>query len=226
MTPSAYKYSQGCKEYSRYAPVKNGAPCNWSYGTVGQLLNNPVYTGELISLKSETVNCKTKQRTSVPEDQRIITPNAHEAIVSKEIFIRVKQVRANRVCLANTHRESLFRGKLFCECCGHPLTISRKQLTGRVADMYLCMYHYSHPEVCPKTHRVYHDMLYPYVLQQVTAFAKSMKRRKVNSSIKDYADIQELTPKILDDTIERIEISHVRYNSKPGSVIHIYWKLR
>ena len=226
MTPSAYKYSQGCKEYSRYAPVKNGDPCNWSYGTVGQLLNNPVYTGELISLKSETVNCKTKQRTSVPEDQRIITPNAHEAIVSKEIFIRVKQVRANRVCLANTHRENLFRGKLFCECCGHPLTISRKQLTGRVADMYLCMYHYSHPEVCPKTHRVYHDMLYPYVLQQVTTFAKSMKRRKVNSAIKDYAEISELTPKVLDDTIERIEIGHVRYNSRPGSVIHIYWKLR
>lgn len=226
MTPSAYKYSQGCKEYSRYAPVKNGDPYNWSYGTVGQLLNNPVYTGELISLKSETVNCKTKQRTSVPEDQRIITPNAHEAIVSKEIFIRVKQVRANRVCLANTHRENLFRGKLFCECCGHPLTISRKQLTGRVADMYLCMYRYSHPEVCPKTHRVYHDILYPYVLQQVTTFAKSMKRRKVNSAIKDYAEISELTPKVLDDTIERIEIGHVRYNSRPGSVIHIYWKLR
>lgn len=226
MTPSAYKFSQGCKEYSRYPPVQKGEPCNWSYGTVGQLLTNPVYTGDLISLKSETVSCKTKQRTSVPVDRRIITPNAHEAIISKEVFFMVKQIRSDRVCLANTYRDNLFRGKLFCECCGHPLTISKKQLKERIADMYLCMYHYSHPEVCPKTHRVYHDMLYPYVLQQVTTFARSMKRRKVNSSIKDYAGIQELTPKVLDDTIERIEIGHVRYNSRPGSVIHIYWKLR
>jgi hypothetical protein len=73
---------------------------------------------------------------------------------------------------------------------------------------------------------VYRDMLYPYVLQQIKAFAKSMKRRKVNSAIKDYADIQELTPEVLDAAIERIEISHVGYKSKPGSVIHIYWKLR
>ena len=104
--------------------------------------------------------------------------------------------------------------------------ISRKQLKERTADIYLCMYHYTHRDVCPRTHRVYHDMLYPYVLQEIQAFARSMKRRKVNSPIKDYANIQELTPEILDATIERIEISHVNYHSKPGSVIHIYWKLK
>ena len=108
----------------------------------------------------------------------------------------------------------------------HPLVISRKQLKERTADIYLCMYHYTHRDVCPRTHRVYHDMLYPYVLQEIQAFARSMKRRKVNSPIKDYANIQELTPEILDATIERIEISHVNYHSKPGSVIHIYWKLK
>ena len=83
-----------------------------------------------------------------------------------------------------------------------------------------------HPEICPQTHRVYHDMLYPYVLKEIQAFAKSMKRRKINSPIKDYANIQELTPEILNSAIERIEISHVKYNSRPGSVIHIYWKLK
>ena len=69
-------------------------------------------------------------------------------------------------------------------------------------------------------------MLYPYVLQQVQSFAKSMKRRKVNSPLKDYAEIEELTPAILDNVIERIEIGHVKRKSKPGSVIHIYWKLK
>lgn len=68
-------------------------------------------------------------------------------------------------------------------------------------------------------------MLYPYVLQQVQAFAKSMKRRKVNSKISEYATIQELTPEVLDAVIERIEIGHVKYKSKPGNVIRIYWKL-
>lgn len=69
-------------------------------------------------------------------------------------------------------------------------------------------------------------MLYPYVLQQIQAFAKGMKRRKINSSIGDYASITELTPEILDAVIERIEVGHVTYRSKPGKVIQIYWKLK
>ena len=224
-TPSVYKFLHGDTRFARYVENLKGDDCRWCHGTIGQILNNPVYTGDLISLKTEVINCKTKQRNAVPDDRQIVTPNAHEAIVTVEQFDKVKQVRANHKCIATMHRDNLFRGRLFCECCGHPLTISRKQLKEKATDIYLCMHHYSHPDTCPKTHRVYHDMLYPYVLQQVKAFAKSMKRRKVNSPISSFAYIEELTPEILAAVIDRIEISHVRYNSKPGQVIHIYWKL-
>lgn len=226
VAPSVYKYQHGDKRFANYPAIKNGDFYAWCPGTIGQIVNNRVYLGELASLKTEVVNCKTKQSVRVPIDKQIITVNAHEAIISQEQFDRVKEIRKHHRCPANCKRENIFRGKLFCECCGHPLAISRKQLLYRDADIYLCMYHYKHPEVCPKTHRVYHEMLYPYVLQQIQAFAKSMKRRKINSPIKDYANIDELTPEILDDVIERIEIGHLTKKSKPGSVIRIYWKLR
>jgi DNA invertase Pin-like site-specific DNA recombinase len=226
VTPSVYKYQRGDERFARYSALKNGDHCTWCATTISQILKNPVYTGTLINLKTEVVNYKTKQCLPVPLERQIVTPNAHEAIIDEAQFQRVQEVRAENRCTANDHRFNLFRGKLFCECCGHPLQISRKKLKYREADMYLCMYHYSHPEVCPKTHRVYHEMLYPYVLQQVQTFAKSMKRRKVNSKISEYATIQELTPEVLDAVIERIEIGHVKYKSKPGNVIRIYWKLK
>lgn len=226
MTPSAYKAQHGEKRFATYPPVAKGDLCDWSYGTVGQMLNNRVYLGELTSLKTEVTNCKTKQRIEVPAERRVVTPNAHEAIISPELFAKVRAIRAARSNPTDRKRFNLFRDKLYCECCGHPLTISRKQLTDREADIYFCMYHYTHPEICPKTHQVYHEMLYPYVLQQVQSFAKSMKRRKVNSLLKDYAEIKELTPEILDNVIERIEIGHIRRKSKPGNVIQIYWKLK
>jgi len=226
VTPAVYKFQKGDTRYKNYTPVKNDDPYNWSAATVGQILNNRIYLGELASLKTETINCKTKQRAKTPNNRQIITSEAHEAIISAEQFDCVRQIRSQRPGVADKQRYNLFRGKLFCECCGHPLTISRKQLKERVADMYLCMYHYAHPEICPKTHRVYHDMLYSYVLQEIQTFARSMKRRKVNSLIANYADIQEITPEILNATIERIEIGHVRYKSKPGNVIRIYWKLQ
>lgn len=226
VTPAVYKYQKGDMRFARYDSVARDKPFDWPSGTVGQILNNRVYLGELTSLKTQVVNYKTKQRIPMPEDQRIVTADAHEALVSAEQFERIKQIRIGRVCLANVKRENLFRGKLFCECCGHPLTISKKQLKERRTDMYLCMYHYQHPEICPKTHRIYHDMLYSYILSQIRNFAKNMKRRKVNSAISEYAEIEELTPEILDDVIERIEIAHVKYNSRPQSVIQIYWKLK
>lgn len=226
VAPSVYKYQHGDKKFARYPAIKNNQFYDWCPATIGQILHDPVYTGTLVSLKTESTNCKTKAHKPVPPERRIVTPNAHEAIITTEQFALIPEIRAGHVCAANTRRFNLFRGKLFCECCGHPLAISKKKLLKGTVDMYLCMHHYNRPDVCPKTHRIYHEMLYPYVLQQIRQFAKSMKRRKVNSSIKDYAMIQELTPEILDEVIERIEIGHVTYKSKPGSVIQIYWKLR
>lgn len=226
VTPSVYKYQRGDDRFARYSALKNGDHCAWCATTISQILKNPVYTGTLVNLKTEVTNYKTKCHAPVPPERQIVMPDAHEAIIETEQFQRIQQARAERICTANDHRFNLFRGKLFCECCGHPLAISRKQLKYREADIYLCMYHYAHPDICPKTHRIYHDMLYPYVLQQVQTFAKSMKRRKVNSKISEYTAIQELTPDVLDAVIERIEIGHVKYKSKPGNVIRIYWKLK
>ena len=223
--PSYYRYQNGDARFAEYASVKNDEPYRWSYGTISKILKDPVYTGTLVSLKTEVVNCKTKQRISVPESRRIITQDAHDAIISAEVFERVQQIRAEHRCPAKERRENLFRDLLYCDCCGHPLTISRKQLKDREADIYLCAYHNRHPEACPKTHIIYHEVLYPYVLDQVRAFARSMKRRKVNSPISEYASIHALTPEILKNVIDRIEVGHVGYRSRPGKVIRIRWKL-
>ena len=226
LAPSVYKYRNGDTRFANHSSGKDKKEYTWCAATIGQMLNNRVYTGTLFSLKTENTNYKTKRYAAVPQERQIITPNAHASIISEEQFERVKQVRSGHHCVANTKRFNLFRNKLFCECCGHPLAISSKQLKYRKTDIYFCMYHFLHPEICPKTHRIYHDMLYPYVLQQIRTFARSMKRRKLNSTIKEYVSIEELTPEILDDVIERIEIGHATNKSRPGSVIQIYWKLR
>ncbi len=38
------------------------------------------------------------------------------------------KIRAEHRCPARMGRENLFRGLLFCDCCGHPLTLLRKKL--------------------------------------------------------------------------------------------------
>ena len=87
------------------------------------------------------------------------------------------------------------------------------------------MHHHYHPEDCPRTHAIYNSVLYPYVLQQVRAFAKSMKKRKIQSPVLDFGEISELTPELLKCAIARIEVGHVSRKSIPSKVVRTYWKL-
>ena len=225
-TPAVYKYQHGDQRFARYSSIQNEDYYSWRSATISQILTNRVYTGELISLKTETQNCKTKQRSVVPEDQRIVTLNAHDAIISAAMFDQVQLIRSLHRCPAKLKRENIFRGKLFCECCGHPLTISKKRLKDREEDIYVCMYHYSRPDICPKTHQVYHETLCSYVLQQIQYLARSMRRKGINSPIKEYAAIKEITSQIIKDTIERVEVGHATHGAKLGKVIHIQWNLK
>ena len=225
VAPSVYKHRQGDTRFSGYGPVTDGDPYRWSSATIGSILRNPVYTGDLILLKTEVVNHKTGRSAVVPEDRRVVIPNAHEAIISREIFEQAAKIRAEHRCPARMGRENLFRGVLFCDCCGHPLTLSRKKLKDREVDIYLCTHHNRCPDECPKTHIIYHEVLYPYVLEQIRALARSMKRRKVNSPICRYVDVRELTPLILRDVVERIEVGHAGRSGKPAKAIQFCWKL-
>ena len=113
MTPSAYKYVQ---RDSCLSPDKIEDAFKWSSGTIQKILKDPVYLGDLVSLKTERINYKTKQRAAVPLDQRVYTFDAHEAIISRTQFERVQEMRSFHKCPAKNHRESIFRGLLFCDC--------------------------------------------------------------------------------------------------------------
>ena len=221
LTPSAYKLLHGDKRFSRYCENSY----QWRASTIQRILTDTVYLGTLTSLRTETNNYKSKQRKIAPREQWIETENAHEAIITKKQFENAKIARNDHFCVAMQQRDNLFRGLLYCDCCGHPLSIAHRKLTYKEDDIYRCTYHFRHPEICPKTHAIYHSMLYPYVLNQVRAFAKSMRRRKVKSLLAEYGEITELTPEILHSVIERIEVGHITRKSMPSKVLRIFWKL-
>ena len=207
LAPGYYKEQHG-ELKSTFHHDKN-QPYRWCTGTIQKILTDPVYLGKLTSLKTETINYKTKQRAATSPERQFVTTDAHEAIISQELFDAAKLVRKGHPCPASYYRENIFRGLLFCDCCGHKLSIAHRKLTYREEDLYRCMHHHYHPEACPKTHAIYHSILYPYVLSQVRAFAKSMKKRKIQSPLLEFGDISELTPEVLKCVIERIEVGHI-----------------
>lgn len=224
-TPSAYKYQQGDTRFSRYLDNNPDSYFDWNSTTVRTILKNSVYVGDLISLKTESTNYKTKQRRQVPVNEQIIRYGTHEAIVCAEDFEKVQKIISHHQCPAELHRDNTFRGLLYCSECGHPLSIAHRKLKYNEDDCYRCTYHFKHPDKCQQTHIIYHQVLSKHVLSEIRILAKAMRRRKIQSPIVNYADLNELTPEILNSVIKRIEIDHVPRKPKLKNVVKIYWKL-
>ena len=221
--PRVYKAQQGITSFQRY--VDSTSDLRWSPTTVRKGLSDRTYLGDLVYQRKEVINHKTKKLVSVPKNKQIICYNTHEALISEAVFDAVQRIISRRLCPAKQSRENIFRGLLFCQECGHPLSIAHRKLTYHEEDCYRCMHHFYHPEICRQTHIIYHNMLYEYVLTQIKSLAKSMKRRKIKAPIVEFSDIDILTPEILNAVIQRIEIGHLTKKTKPTQAITIMWKL-
>ncbi len=110
---------------------------NWTTFTVSRILDNPVYTGDMVQGKSQIV--EHKQQDVSPENY-IIVQNTHEPIVSLDIFERVREIRAavREKCKSKPidhYTENIFKGKIFCPHCGKPLHRQRAKRKTK-ADVY------------------------------------------------------------------------------------------
>ena len=223
LSPSSYKAKKGLPGGSHGAKDENS--CVWSFHSIGAMLRNRVYLGELSSHRTEVVNHKTKQLRKVPKEEQIIIPNAHTPLVEEALFRKVQQIRSSHPCPASYSKAHIFRGLLFCSNCGHPLSVAHRKLKYREEDLYRCMRHYYFPAECPKTHAIYHNALSEFVLDQIHALAKSMKRRKVASPIVKYLNAETLTTEMLREIIERIEVGHIGRRTQLSRAVSIVWKL-
>lgn len=100
----------------------------WTRTILNKMINNEQYTGKLIFGRYKVDKIRGKTSTRVPRDKWIIIDNAHEAIVSDELFNRTKSKKCaprKGVTLGTT----LFSGKVVCGCCGrHYYTWSKNHV--------------------------------------------------------------------------------------------------
>ena len=118
VTPSGYKKTN----YSSRLIDRD----NWNISTVKKILVNRVYTGDLVQHTQTKVSYKSKKKIAVDEKFWIVVKNTHEALVDKDTFEYVNNLRKRntRNYEIKTSREKrLLEGKLFCKECSNRLTV-------------------------------------------------------------------------------------------------------
>ncbi|MDP9729698.1 recombinase family protein [Alicyclobacillus tolerans] len=144
---------------------RKGAAVEWHDSTIRKILSNPVYTGATVSCRETTKVLGDDQRVQRPEEEWIVVPNTHEALVSQEEFDAVQRRISGRPGGWRNHAQtSILTNFLFCAGCGSTMHYIRRDW-GRVH--YVCgRYLRSRRRKCSRR-TVYEDELLADVLQHL-----------------------------------------------------------
>lgn len=154
----------------------------WTFDSVRNILQNRIYTGDTVPFKSHVVRVGSDRTKLVPEDQQIIIPGTHEAIVSRELYYQAKNARRRYAPrkLNPDRQEYLFTSLLVCGCCGNRL------LRGKAQNKdWRCATHRYDPTAKCKNIRINDAQLTDIVLRAIKVQSKLLdariKRIKMNS---------------------------------------------
>lgn len=97
----------------------------WNNTTVRRIIQNPVYLGHTILGRTKKISPKSAKKIKLPENEWVVTPNTHIALVTEEIFEKANKNIADRKHAYETiiknnggMRQSIFQGLIYCENCG------------------------------------------------------------------------------------------------------------
>lgn len=97
--------------------------CIWTVGTVSHILFDRRYTGDAVYGKVMPESIGSKKDVAVPEEQWIIVPDAHEAIITHEDFEKVQDRKKNyKKREKGKMNEIPLARKIICRSCNHALT--------------------------------------------------------------------------------------------------------
>ena len=97
----------------------------WNVKIINVILQNRVYTGDLIQGKKKVENYRTHKLIKASKDEWIITENHHEPIISKEKFDEVQEILNKNKSARNNKEKDLFYSFLQCANCGSSLTLRK-----------------------------------------------------------------------------------------------------
>lgn len=158
---------------------------SWKQTTIRRILDNRVYLGELVQFKRRKINYKSKRRITVPEEERYICRETHEAIIDEESFNAVQNILKKNKSFKGTKHDYLFKGLLFCSECGARLNVTYSNYAlkryGEYRYTTIC-YSYSrlYSDICTR-----HSNSIPELEEVLIKHIKEVCSRYINENLQD-----------------------------------------
>lgn len=207
LCPSEYKRINGENYHNSNRAEKT---IYWTYSTVHKILQNRIYTGDMVQGKTIR-NMRKKAKYQSPEDW-IIVPNTHEAIIERDKWNRVQEYLKIRTRgLDFNIDESAFSGLIKCGDCGTAMVKSSNTVGGKKYVRYSCgAYKRSGRSFCT-SHSVPYKVLekivlndFRTVLSQIENIADIVEKERLKSKKKDMPKRQLVNKQKIENELIRI----------------------
>ena len=166
-------------------------PYNWCSDTVANILSKQEYCGDTVNFRSTTKSFKNKKKIERPPEEWQIFKNTHPAIIDREVFALVQELRKHRRRPTKSGIVSPFSGLLYCADCGEKLYYSVTNNYKREQAYFFCSSYRKNSEVC-SAHYIREKVVEQIVLESmqrillnVQAFEKEFARKQMDRYTED-----------------------------------------
>lgn len=192
----------------------------WSTSTIGRMLSNESYIGNLVQLKTKRIAFGSKLTVNVAEENYIRCENTHEPIISKEDFNKVQKIiksNEKRKSAPKLENYSKFRGILKCGDCGRAMTRQEDFRVNRNISNYVCMTHLQVASKC-STHKIKSEELENIVLETIQLQVKfiiklerSLMKLYFNNNVIDLENEYNNNIRLFEIKVNNLKNDKMRY---------------
>ena len=149
-------------------PFKIKTKYIWSTSTIGRMLVNETYIGNLVQLKTYKKSYKDHREIPKAQEDWIRCDNTHEAIISKSDFNQVQKLIKKNTKTKKKKEViySIYNGKLKCFDCGKAMVKQDDYRGNRNISNYFCISHLYLSKSC-SSHKIKTEVLNNTVLESI-----------------------------------------------------------
>ena len=149
-------------------------------------------------------------------------PNAQEAIIDENTWLRVQELRKNKRRPTATGKTSLFSGLVFCADCGSKLHFCAAKSLKANQEFFRCANYKSGRGECT-IHYIRNVALEQKEKELAELERESVDIRLLLAGLRGYSSMEALTPEVVNKIIKRIEVHNsetVNEHKRVGVDIH------
>lgn len=150
-------------------------PFDWKQRTVARILENEVYLGHTVNMKSTTISYKNKKKIMRPESEQVRFENTHEPIIDQQTWDIVQEIRKHKHRRTNLGEENIYTGLVYCADCGKKMNLFRSRSKGCTKNEFICSTYRQKGKGACSVHTLRQSVLEAVLLddiQRVTHFAR------------------------------------------------------